>query len=82
MTGLAQTAPADGGGGWAAAPIPRAILPALYGTPAMRLLRRSGHWRWAGLAFAAPLVNVVAVWGLAFARWPVENAGAQAKGHD
>lgn len=49
------------------------ILLTLY--PVGRILGRLGYspW-WALLAMVSPL-NVIGLWILAFARWPVEDAG-------
>jgi hypothetical protein len=42
----------------------------LYGIPMALIIGRTGRSRWWVLAFFVPLVNVVALWVLAFVRWP------------
>ena len=43
--------------------------------PIARILRRLGYSGWWSLLAIVPLVNLVAVWILAFGRWPREPAG-------
>jgi hypothetical protein len=42
----------------------------IYGIPMARIIRRAGYSRWWVLAFFIPLVNIAALWVLAFVRWP------------
>ena len=82
MNGLGEAAPIDGNlGGWTAFAIVQCVLLLLYGLPGFRIMQRSGNPGWLGLMFAVPFLNLVAFWGLAFARWPVENPATASKGH-
>ena len=41
-----------------------------FGFPAARIIRRTGHsWLWVVFLFM-PILNVIALWTLAFVRWP------------
>jgi hypothetical protein len=41
--------------------------------PMMNVLRRIGYSRWWGLIALVPLVNVVMMWVLVSAQWPIEE---------
>lgn len=41
--------------------------------PAGMILRRLGFSQWLAIFFIVPIAWIVAVWALAFARWPVET---------
>lgn len=45
----------------------------LLGFPAMRILRRLGFSGWWVILAFLPWANVVALWVLAFIKWPVEE---------
>lgn len=42
----------------------------LFGLPIARIVERTGRSRWWFVVFLIPGVNIVAVWTLAFVRWP------------
>lgn len=42
--------------------------------PIARILRRVGLSGWWSLLAVIPLVNLIALWGLAFSRWPRQPA--------
>ncbi|MBL9074228.1 hypothetical protein [Tabrizicola sp.] len=41
-----------------------------YGWPAMIIAKRAHGTAWPGLLMGIPLLNVIAIWVFAFARWP------------
>lgn len=43
----------------------------IYGIPMARILRRTGHSRWWVIPFFLPLLNLIAIWVLAFVDWPM-----------
>lgn len=45
-----------------------------------RVLRRAGFSRWWALLVLVPVVNLVALWLFAYARWPAVDASAGASG--
>jgi len=45
--------------------------------PATRICRRVGFPWWLGLLIVVPLGNVVLLWFVAFADWPLERAARQ-----
>jgi uncharacterized membrane protein YhaH (DUF805 family) len=47
-----------------------AISVALFLPPAARIVRRVGYSGWWALLMIVPGVNVLALWALAFIRWP------------
>ena len=47
-----------------------AIYLIVTGIPTARILRRTGYSRWWTLLYFIPLVNIVALWVLAYRRWP------------
>jgi len=51
-----------------------AIL-AIFLVPGWRILRRTGHSGWWVLLWFVPLVNILALWIFAFARWPALERG-------
>jgi hypothetical protein len=55
------------------------VYAGIFMPPFLRILRRVGLSRWWALLFFVPLVNLVALWLLAWARWPAEEA-RKAKG--
>ena len=42
----------------------------VYGIPMARIIRRAGYSRLWVIAFFVPVLNVIALWILAFVRWP------------
>lgn len=46
------------------------LFSALVGSPASRIIGRTGHSRLWVLIFFIPIINVVALWVLAFVHWP------------
>jgi hypothetical protein len=38
--------------------------------PATRIMRRAGLNLWWAVLLVVPLINVIALWGLAYCRWP------------
>lgn len=38
--------------------------------PVVRIIRRTGHNGWWSIFFFIPLINWVALWVLAYAKWP------------
>ena len=47
-----------------------AIYLIVTGIPTARILARTGYSRWWTLLNFIPLVNIVALWVLAYRRWP------------
>ena len=47
--------------------------------PAMRICRRVGLSPWLGILAIVPVANVLFVWFLAFAEWPLEHAARQSR---
>jgi hypothetical protein len=41
--------------------------------PVTRILGRLGYSKWLSVIAIIPLINLIGLWILAFARWPVEN---------
>jgi len=41
--------------------------------PAARVLRRAGLSLWWSIFLVIPLINVVALWALAYSRWPAAD---------
>ena len=41
--------------------------------PAARICRRLGFPRWLGILAIVPMANVLLVWFVAFAAWPIEK---------
>jgi len=50
--------------------IPLIIIVTLLLIPIARILRRTGHSRWWCLIAWIPIVNIIALWVLAFVPWP------------
>lgn len=46
------------------------ILLVLVAVPFARILQRTGHSMWWVIAFVIPGITLIALWVLAFARWP------------
>lgn len=44
--------------------------------PLARILKRTGHSPWWALVWLVPVVNVIALWVLAYAKWPVAKDAA------
>jgi hypothetical protein len=47
-----------------------AIYALVLGVPFWRILRRAGLSGWAVIAFMIPVINLLALWSLAFLPWP------------
>lgn len=45
----------------------------IFGIPMARIIRRTGHSRWWVIAFFLPVANIIALWTLAFVRWPTTD---------
>ena len=45
--------------------------------PAMRICRRVGFPLWLGVLAIVPLANVLLVWFVAYAEWPLEKGARQ-----
>ena len=41
--------------------------------PGTRIVRKSGRSAWWALLIVIPVVNVIGIWVLAFARWPARD---------
>ncbi len=52
--------------------LPLTILMLFVAIPMARILRRMGYSRAWALLWLIPLVNIVALWILAFSKWPRE----------
>ncbi len=52
-----------------------ALLLAIFLVPAVAILRRAGYSGWWALLCYVPLVNILALWIFAFARWPALERG-------
>jgi uncharacterized membrane protein YhaH (DUF805 family) len=50
---------------------------AIFLVPGVRILRRTGHSGWWVLLWFVPLVNILALWIFAFARWPALERGQE-----
>lgn len=46
------------------------IAVVVVGVPFGRILQRTGHSMWWVIAFFIPGISIVALWVLAFVRWP------------
>ena len=49
------------------------IVLALVGYPLVRILQKAGYSGWLVVFWLVPLVNLVALWVFALARWPLER---------
>lgn len=47
------------------------LIVVLYVLPALNIVRKAGYSGWRCLLMLIPVVNVVAYWVFAFAKWPV-----------
>lgn len=54
--------------------LPLIVLWALVLAPIWRILRRLGYNPWLSLLTLVPIVNLIALWRLAYARWPRAEA--------
>jgi len=52
-----------------------AITLAIFFVPVVAILRRAGYSGWWVLLWFVPVVNVLALWIFAFARWPALGRG-------
>ncbi|HWW12822.1 MAG TPA: hypothetical protein VN018_09905 [Brevundimonas sp.] len=50
-----------------------AVVLAVLGYPAARILRRLGFSPWWVLLAFVPYVNLIGLWALAFVKWPIER---------
>jgi hypothetical protein len=50
------------------------VWAAVVVVPAARICGRLGYSQWIGLLAAVPLANVVLLWYVAFAQWPITEA--------
>jgi hypothetical protein len=57
-------------------PIMVVLLIILFGVPIARVIHRSGHSRWWTIIAFIPLLNLIGLWVLAFARWPTVDKAA------
>jgi uncharacterized membrane protein YhaH (DUF805 family) len=44
--------------------------------PTVKILRKAGYSGWWVLLWFIPVVNAIALWVFAFARWPLEDRAA------
>ena len=51
------------------------------GVPTARILARIGHSRWWTVLYFIPLVNIVALWILAYRRWPAVDQRRDVTAH-
>jgi hypothetical protein len=53
------------------------IAAVVWGWPFGRVFSRAGYSPWFGLFMVVPLVNIIALWMFAYAKWPAlpERAG-------
>ncbi len=49
----------------------------LVGVPIGRIIRRTGHSAWWVIAFLIPGISLIAIWVLAFVRWPAVDGRDQ-----
>ena len=49
------------------------IVIGLIGFPVLRILQKAGYSGWMVILWFIPLVNLVALWVFALARWPLER---------
>lgn len=49
------------------------VMAAIYGIPLAKIIRRTGHSRWWVIVFFVPVINLIALWVLAFVRWPTTD---------
>jgi predicted PurR-regulated permease PerM len=54
-----------------------AVMSGIVIWPATRICRRVGLPWWLGLLIVVPIANVILLWVLAFAEWPLERAAPQ-----
>jgi hypothetical protein len=45
------------------------------GIPTARIVARTGHSRWWTVLYFIPIVNIAALWVLAYRRWPAVDQG-------
>jgi len=55
---------------WLLAAIMPLLLILLVAVPIANVLHRAGHSRWWTVIVFVPVLNLIALWGLAFGRWP------------
>ncbi len=48
-------------------------IAATLGVPACRICAKAGYSAWLGLLAVAPIANLVLLFYLAFAKWPIER---------
>ena len=51
------------------------LMLAIVGVPVARILSRTGHSRWWCIVAFVPVLNLVGLWTLAYARWPAVERG-------
>jgi hypothetical protein len=52
------------------------IMIAIFAVPYVKIIKKAGYSGWWLLTMFIPLVNLIMLWVLAFARWPVEERAA------
>ncbi len=48
-------------------------------SPVIKILRRTGYSEWWSLLLFVPVVNILALWWFAYARWPGGGGGGAAR---
>ena len=46
------------------------VVLAMYAVPITKIVERTGHSKWWAVVFFIPLFHLVALWVLAFVKWP------------
>lgn len=52
------------------------IIGLLWAVPTGIILKRLGYSSMLGILMIIPLVNFIAIWALAFARWPIDSGSS------
>jgi bacteriorhodopsin len=53
------------------------VILAIFGVPIARIIQRTAHSRLWVIAFFVPVLNIMALWTLAFIRWPTTDGPDQ-----
>jgi len=53
------------------------VMAILVVVPAWRICQRIGYSGWMGILILIPMVNLVFLYFIAFAKWPADKAGAR-----
>ncbi len=52
------------------------VVAAIYFVPVVKILNRAGYSGWWSLLGLLPIVNVIALWVFAYAKWPALDRAA------